>query len=279
MKIKNEKTFFYILAIIVIIIGLFVFLQQKKENLIKNPSQYLPVKTLDKIILENRLKIEDNPEDIFAYIESGIANYQKGKDCYPEGINQFQKALKLGAVDIRILFYLSIMYDELNLTDKAFNYYEKFLRNRPGDVYIRLRYGNLYFKLHRYDSATEQYEIASSVEPKNQTAIINLALSYKARDMYDEAINKFKQAQNLKKPLSSEILMKIAETYFIKNDFINAKTYYEKTVSKKQDSVPALMGLGETYLKLNQKEEAKKYFQKVINIDATNSKAKKYLSE
>ena len=56
-----------------------------------------------------------------------------------------QKALKLGAADIRIFFYIAIMYDELNLSEKAFNYYEKFLRNRPQDFYMRLRYGNLFF--------------------------------------------------------------------------------------------------------------------------------------
>ncbi|HAX61919.1 MAG TPA: hypothetical protein DCX95_05115 [Elusimicrobia bacterium] len=251
---------------------------RKKEEFLKSSTQYLPVEKLNKIIINTRARIEENPEDIFSYIECGIALYQKGKDYYPEAVNQLQKALRLGAVDIRMFFYLAIMYDELNLTDKAFNYYEKFLRNRPQDFYMRLRYGNLFFRLNRYESASEQYETALSLEPKNQMALLNLALSYKARDMYDESLEKFKLAQAVNPVLSPEILIKIAETYLIKKDFISAETYYKKVIEKKPNSSAAFLGLGETYLNMNKKPEAKNCFQKVLSIEPSNFEAKKYLS-
>ncbi|MDD5686797.1 MAG: tetratricopeptide repeat protein [Elusimicrobia bacterium] len=280
MKMKKVLSYFlYVLIILILAVYLSRVYSNRNDEFIKSTAQYLPAEKLNKIILTTRTKIEENPEDIFSYIENGIANYQKGKEFYSEAINQLQKAQKLGAVDIRVPFYLGIMYDELSLTDKAFSCYEKFLRNRSKDVYIRMRYGNLYFRLNRYDSASEQYEIAAALEPKNQIAIINLALTYKARDMYDESIEKFKLASSLKAPLSPEILMKIAELYFVKKDFTNAGIYYKKVLEKKPDSAAALLELGETYLGLNQKEEAKKCFQKVILVDAGNIKAKKYLSK
>ncbi|MBN1383527.1 MAG: tetratricopeptide repeat protein [Elusimicrobia bacterium] len=269
----------YILCILILSVFLAFICLHKKEKLIKNPSAYLPVKKLDRIIASSRLRIETNPEDIFSYIEIGIANYQKGKEFYPAGINYLKKALKLGAADTRILFYLGIMYDEMNLTEKAFNYYEKFLRNRPKDVYIRIRYGNLYFRLHRYSAASKQYEIATGLDPKNQTAVINLALSYKARRLYDEALGKFKQAENLNSPLPPDILIKIAETYFIKEDFENAEIYCEKAINDKPDSSVAFLKLGEIYLKQDKKNEAEKCFRKVIGIDPENSEAKEYLSK
>lgn len=262
-----------------LIIASSVFLTfYKKEKFLKSSTQYLPVEKLNKIIINARARIEENPEDIFSYIESGIALYQKGRDYYPEAVNLMQKALKLGAVDIRVFFYLAIMYDELNLTDKAFNYYEKFLRNRPQDFYMRLRYGNLFFRLNRYEFASEQYAAAMSIEPKNQTTLINLALSYKARDMYDEALEKFKFAETVNPVLSPEILIKIAETYSIKKDFISAETYYKKVIEKKPNSSAALLGLGKTYLNMNRKPEAKNCFQKVLSIEPNNLDAKKYLS-
>ena len=175
-----KKVFLYFLFLLIIGSSVFLILR-RKEEFIKNPARYLSAEKLNKIIRETKSKIDENPEDIFSYIENGIALYQKSEDYYPEAINQFKIALKLGAADIRIFFYLAIMYDELNLTDKAFSYYEKFLRNRPKDFYIRLRYGNLFFRLNRYQSASEQYEAALAIEPKNRTALINLALSYKAR--------------------------------------------------------------------------------------------------
>lgn len=272
-----KKIFFYILCVLIpASVIAFIFLRPK-ETLIKNPSMYLPAAKLDKIIAAGRLKIEANPEDIFSYIKIGIADYQKGIEFYPAGINYLKKALKLGAADAEILFYLGIMYDELNLTDKAFDHYEKFLRNRPADAYIRLRYGNLYFRLNRYSSASEQYALAAALEPKNQTAIINLALSYKARDLYDEALEKFKQAERLGTPLSPDVLVKFAETYFLKNDFVNAGIYCEKTIKEKPDSAVAFLIMGEGYLKQNKAAEAEKCFRRVIEIEPGNLEAKKYL--
>ncbi|MFH0947398.1 MAG: tetratricopeptide repeat protein [Elusimicrobiota bacterium] len=273
-----KKIFLFFLFFLVIGSSVFFILRQKDE-FIKSSAQYLPVEKLNKIIVETRTKIEENHEDIFAYIDGGIALYQKGRDCYPEAINQFNIARKLGAVDIRNFFYLAIMYDELNLSEKAFSYYEKFLRNRPQDFYIRLRYGNLFFRLNRCQSASEQYETALLIEPKNQTALINLALSYKARDMYDEALEKFKLAEEIKLPLPAEILIKIAETYRIKKDFTSAEIYYKKAIEKKPDSAAALFGLSETYLSINKKSEAKDYFQKVLEIEPNNLEAKKYISK
>lgn len=270
-----KKIFFYVPCVLILAACLaFVFLRPK-ETLIKNSSMYLSAEKLDGIIAAERLKIEANPEDIFSHIKIGVANYQKGKEFYPAGINYLKKALKLGSADAGVLFYLGIMYDELNLTDKAFDYYEKFLRNRPADAYIRLRYGNLFFRLNRYSSASEQYTIACALEPKNQTAIINLALSYKARNLYDEALEKFRQAEKLNPPLSPDILVKFAETYFMKNDFVNAAVYCEKTVKDKPDSAAAFMIMGEIYLKQNKSAEAEKCFRKVIEIEPGNTDAKK----
>lgn len=272
----KKKVLFFLFFLI---IGSSIFfVLHKQDEFIKSSDQYLPVDKLNKIIVETRTKIEENPEDIFAYVKGGIAIYQKGKDYYPEAVNLMQKALKLGAADIKIFFYLAIMYDELNITDKAFSYYEKFLRNRPQDFYMLLRYGNLFFRLNRHQSASEQYEAALSIEPKNKTALINLALSYKARDMYDEALEKFKLAQTVDPALPPEILIKIAETYLIKKDFISSEIYYKKVIEKKPNSAPALFGLGETYINMNKKLEAKDCFQKVLSIEPNNLEAKKYLS-
>ncbi|MFA5779319.1 MAG: tetratricopeptide repeat protein [Elusimicrobiota bacterium] len=272
-----KKFLSYLFVFLIIASSVFLTFH-KKEEFLKSSTQYLPVEKLNKIIINARARIEENPEDIFSYIEGGVALYQKGRDYYPEAVNLMQKAIKLGAADIRIFFYLAIMYDELNLSEKAFSYYEKFLRNRPQDFYMRLRYGNLFFHLNMYQSASEQYETALSIEPKNQTAMINLALSYKARDMYDEALEKFKLAQTVNPVLPPEILIKIAETYLIKKDFISAETYYKKVIEKKPNSAPALFGLGETYLNMNKKPEAKNCFQKVLSIEPNNLEAKKYLS-
>jgi len=273
-----KKIFLYALLFLVIGFSIFFILRPRYE-FIESSDRYLPVEKLNKTIVETRARIEEKPEDIFAYIEGGIASYQKGKDYYPSAVNLMQKALKLGAVDIRIFFYLAIMYDELNLSEKAFNYYEKFLRNRPQDFYIRLRYGNLFFRLNRYESASEQYETALSIEPKNKTALINLALSYKARDMYDEALEKFKLAQTINPVFPPEILIKIAEIHSIKKDFLSAEIYYREVIEKKPDSVTALLGLGETYNNMNKTPEANNCFQKVLLIEPNNLAAKKYLSK
>ncbi|MFH1540890.1 MAG: tetratricopeptide repeat protein [Elusimicrobiota bacterium] len=267
----------YLLLTLIVCLSTFLTTCKKKDEFIKNPSQYLPVEKLNKIIVEAHTKIEANSEDIPAYIEEGIALYQKGMDCYPQAINQLKVALKLGVIDIRVFFYLAIMYDELNLSEKAFNYYEKFLRNYSKDFYMRLRYGNLFFRQNRYESASEQYELALSIEPKNQTALINLALSYKARDLYTEALEKFELAEKLKPSFTPETLFKVAETYFLKNDFINTEKYYQKACAKKSDSIPSLLGLGKTYLKINKASEAKKCFEKVLSIEPNNEIAKKYM--
>ena len=273
-----KKYFLTILIFLSVVFAVF-FVLQKKDEFIKSPAQNLSVERLDKIIVETRAKTEENPEDIFSYIESGVALYQKGKDNYPEAINQLQKALKLGAVNIKIFFYLAIMYDELNLYEKSLNYYEKFLRNRPRDFYMRLRYGNLFFRQNRYDSASEQYETALSIEPKSRPALINLAMSYKARDMYDEALEKFRQAEAVKPDFPPEVLIKIAETCFAKKDFSDAVEYYNKAIEKKPDSAAALLGLGESYVNTGNKSQAYNYFRKVLKTDPNNPKARRYLSK
>ncbi|HAM39242.1 MAG TPA: hypothetical protein DCP53_07630 [Elusimicrobia bacterium] len=274
-----KKLFFILLIAFSIIFLVLLVSNQNKEVFIKNPTQYLPPEKLNKLIINTRSKIEKNPEDIISYIELGIAYYQKGIDSYTDAINYLRKAVKLGSMDIRTLFYLGIMYDELNLTEKAFNYYEKYLRNDPNDVYIRLRYGNLYFRLNRYESASEQYETIYAQEPKNQTAIINLALSYKARNMHDKALETFDEAQKLRPVLNSEVLVKIAELYYLKNDFVNAELYYKRVLKDKEESVIALTGLCQTYLKMNRNKEAKKYIEQILTYDPNNEQVKKILKK
>jgi len=140
-------------------------------------SEFFPPAELDRRLAETDAVLKTDPENIRALSESGMLHFQKGPDQYPDAINELEEARKLGALDPRIFYYLGVMYQEEGLYPFATEAYQRFLRNNPGDVEIRLLLAKLQFQGNQFDDAAVQYRRLMEIRPKDLLITENLALS------------------------------------------------------------------------------------------------------
>src|SRR5581483_7669885 len=70
---------------------------------------------LDAAIAAAQERLKADPQDLPALVELGTLHFQKGKDSYPDAINELEEARDLGALDARVFYCLGVMYQEVGL--------------------------------------------------------------------------------------------------------------------------------------------------------------------
>ncbi len=172
----------------------------------------------------------------------------------------------------------------------------------PETVTFMLR-GDELFRQQRYRDACLQYRMASSLEPKNITALYKLGEAYrlayefaKSEDAFNEALKvdkmnlntlikisrvqtdlyKFLDAMlNLKKaqeidPDNPDVLYTIGYISEKRNLLANAVEYYHKAVAKDFSHTEALFALGRINYDNERYPEAKLLFEKIVNAKPEN---------
>ena len=153
----------------------------------------LPAARLEAAIAGAQERLKSNPQDIPALEELGLLHFQKGKEYYPEGINELEQARELGALDPKIFYYLGLMYQEVGLYSYALDDYRRFLRHYPEDKEARLLAAKLLYGQGEFSEAILEYERLKARFPKDPLIEENLGLSLREAKQTERAVASFKE--------------------------------------------------------------------------------------
>lgn len=157
--------------------------------------EFPPLPKLNAAIVAAQERLKGNPEDIGTLTELGTLHFEKGKEYYPDAINELEEARELGALDPRIFYCLGIMYQEVGLYSFALDEYKRFLRHYPDDKEIRMLAAKLLYKQGSFAEAVKQYERLKFNHPGDALIEENLGLSLWGAKEADRAIDSFNQLQ------------------------------------------------------------------------------------
>lgn len=133
--------------------------------------------------------------------------------------------------------------------------------------------GMIYLRQNEYRGAVEALEKATSLDLLNDTALNNLGLAYHNLKKYDEAATAFEK--------SIQLNDKIAHRYVNLGLSRQGAGEYEKAAlafenaTKVHESVENLTLLVKNYIKLKDKKLSKKSLDRLLEIDPSNSWAKR----
>jgi len=106
----------------------------------------------------------------------GLALHMSGRQR--EAISHFQNVLKLDPRHQTARLFLGMAYLELKMPAEALAPLEAAVRGEPNYKEARLALGQTYLLLERYQSASEQFEKLTTLDPENPKTWNGLGLSY-----------------------------------------------------------------------------------------------------
>ena len=270
----------------------------------RRESDFLSPATIDRRLDKLTKRLRDNPDDLSAMVDSGILLYQKGRDYYPDAVNELHDAWMGGALDVRIFYYTGMMYQQLGMPPGfAIEQFERFLRNRPDDVDVRLLLAKLLYqsglekddkkaadKEHQHDrekimeDAIAQYQLLKKRLPKNPVVSENLALSLQSLKRYDEAKAELASLARLGPQEARRSHLYLAEIATEQGDDRQAMREYLQLLPLEGQAdlgtPPAVIcaTIAETYDRLKAPELAKDFWEKAAQLDPKNRKAQTRLT-
>ncbi len=133
-----------------------------------------------------------------AYVELGEVLIKENKA--QEAADLWEKAYN-GTSSIIFLHRLEDLYLELGEPERIINFYHKVLERKPDDITLRFYLGKLYYRLEMIDASEEalsDIDIADKNVPHLHMILGNI---HARRGEMDKAVEEFKKAMNLKKPV------------------------------------------------------------------------------
>lgn len=232
-----------------------------------------------------------------------LGNSQLAMGNQKDALKSFEKALKLGSGNPLLFENLGDIYMKMKLTDagiKAYNkalvkegsnriplmnklaqlYYKsgnmeraeeinrKIISLSPGTNDARLAYiniGNILDDMEQYNQAIDMYKKASELDPTDETAWINMALSLKLSGKYNEARIAFQKAIRTN-PENTKPRMALANLYFDQGFYLEAQNEYVSLLKMKPDFAPGQFGLANLYHKKNEIPEAIAGYREVLRL-------------
>jgi len=115
-----------------------------------------------------------------------------------------------------------------------------------------------------FSKAVNYYKSAIKYMPENFFAHYNLAIAYRHKGEYKEALNELEIAQKIKPEFNESVLMQ-GQLEYENNDLTKAEETLENLVEKSEDAL-SLYNLGMVYKKEGKLAEAKAVFLKAIDM-------------
>ena len=251
----------------------------------------IPRSKLERIVEKSLKSIENNPSDLTARVDMGVAHFHMGPEFYDEALNELSDAWAGGAFDERIFYYLGVLYENITVNEEAEKQYRRFLNHHPDDREILLRLARLLFRQGHWEQAVEQYSKLAEKTPKDSTSLVNLGLAYQARHKTESALKgkdrmtdaeisgflnqgiaRLEQAKTLSPDLSRGIHLALAEMYA-------ASEEWEKSLQAAGNELLKYPGAADTAAlalqaqalqKLNRNEELLNTYEKWAAADPKN---------
>lgn len=176
---------------------------------------------------------------------------------------------------------LSLIFDDLRENDSAVFYLKKALEIDPNRVDALYFLGNKFYDLKMYKQSQYYFEKLLNINPNYEKAYKQLANAYYLDNVYDKAIEKYRQSTFFDKKPAEELNF-IGVCYLQNNDLVKAKSYFEEALKVDATFFQAYMNLANLSFQENLFDDAISYLSyanqyKKNNPDVNFLFAKVYL--
>lgn len=240
---------------------------------------------VDAAVAAAQEKLKENPQDIAALVELGTLHFEKGREFYPDAINELEEARELGALDPRLFYGLGIMYQEVGLYPFALEEYRRFLRHYPDDKEVRMLAAKLLYKQGRFSEAVSEYERLKFHHPGDALIEENLGLSLWGAGALDRAREAFLQLKAQGREPARRASFYLGQIALDAGQLEEAVAHLSAAAPEPGAAVPGVepqrfyAALGTALQKLNRWEEARASWELVVKASPDDAKAKAALRE
>ncbi|MBI3397706.1 MAG: tetratricopeptide repeat protein [Deltaproteobacteria bacterium] len=120
-----------------------------------------------------------------------LALAYQDKGVIEEAVFEFTEAIKLKPDYADARYRLGILYKDMGMTEKAEAELKKAVEYVPDRDTFRNSLGNIYLLQKRYSLALEEYKMALRTNPSNVESLYNLAITYDAMGMREDAVKSY----------------------------------------------------------------------------------------
>ena len=218
--------------------------------------------------------INNNPDDIDAYIERGLAYYDSGQ--YDLAIRDFTRVLSLNDYNLDALYFRGLTYGKIQQYSKAIYDFETMLNADPFSTDAYRMLGFVRYQMQEYEQAVEEYNAGIDLDPADDLLYLYRGDAFAALQKYKLALQDYTQALQLE-PNNAGAYSARANTYF------NLKNY-EKVVSDCNSAIGldynyayAYLLRGNARFELGDYENARQDFSIALDIDPSLQAAREWL--
>ncbi len=163
--------------------------------------------------------------------------------------------------------------------DKAIEFHEAILRDKPDFALAHYHLGYAYGFKEDHDREIQEYEKAIQLGLKKFDLFYNAGMVYaEYLGDYDKALEVFKQAERID-PKNDEIHYALGLAHWFKEAESGAVAELLRTINLNPRHIEAHALLGEIYLRRGQYDFAKAEWEMVLELDPHNEMAKRRLQE
>jgi Tfp pilus assembly protein PilF len=135
----------------------------------------------------------------------------------------------------------------------------------PADPITQYDIGLVYYYRERYDQAIQHFEKAIQLKPDFAPAINGLGNAYSAKGDWDQAIEAYRKIiEDVFYGTPHFALSNMALAYYQKKDYVQAEKYFLEALKMSPDFVNALAGLATTYMATGRYEEAVQKLERAV---------------
>jgi len=170
-------------------------------------------------------------------------------------------------------------YFSISYYDSAERYFfmAYLLTDSNGMVEIK-NLANVYMEEKKYTQAIKLFKKAIEINPNDDDAYGQLAVSYFNISKYDTSEVYCIKALNLN-PENMPAIDHLAGIYYIKNDYAKAISIFKKTIELNPGNIRPYTNISVCYLNLGKNDSAIYYLNKAISIDPTAKRSYELLSK
>lgn len=200
-------------------LGALLMMLRDKGSFAKRRIDFPPLPQLNAAIVAAQEKLKGDPQDISTLVELGTLHFEKGKEYYPDAINELEDARELGALDPRIFYCLGTMYQEVGLPSFALEEYRRYLRHYPDDKEIRMLAAKLLYRQGSFADAVKEYERLKYHHAGDSLIEENLGLSLWQDKQLDRAVDSFNQLRSMGVDQAKRAEFYLGQIAFERGDF------------------------------------------------------------
>ena len=164
---------------------------------------------------------------------------------------------------------LSLIFDNLLENDSAVFYLKKALEIDPNRVDALYFLGNKFYDLKMYKQSQYYFEKLLNINPNYEKAYKQLANAYYLDNVYDKAIEKYRQTTFFDKKPAEELNF-IGVCYLQNNDLVKAKSYFEEALKVDATFFQAYMNLANLSFQANEFDDAISYLSYANQYEKNN---------